>query len=105
MPEKIFTFKTGARLIKFDPSPNMPSYLLAFAIGEFEYIEKRALGTNFRVITTIGLSSQGNFAIDVAIKCTELLNKFFAMNYDLPKMDLIAIPDFRGGAMEVFLLF
>eukprot|EP01080_Neovahlkampfia_damariscottae_P006940 gene6940-11103_t len=101
MPTKsITTRKDGKRVFKFLPSPNMPSYLLAFVVGEFETIEKYDLNTKFRVVTTPGLKEQGKFALDTAVNVTRWLNDYFQIPYHLPKMDLVAIPDFHFGAME-----
>eukprot|EP01080_Neovahlkampfia_damariscottae_P006367 gene6367-10373_t len=89
------------KVYDFKVSPNMSSYLVAFAIGEFEHIEKRGpFQTNFRVFTTAGFKEEGKFALDVAINCTRWFNEFFQIPYHLPKFDQIAIPDFRAGAME-----
>ena len=101
MPTKsVTTTKHGQRVFKFLPSPNMPSYLAAFVVGEFETIEKFDLNTKFRVITTPGLKEQGKFALDTAVNVTRWLNNYFNIPYHLPKMDLVAIPDFHFGAME-----
>jgi len=96
--------KSQPRTFRFSPSPKMSSYLVAFAIGEFEYIEKIDELTNirFRVVTTKGLKEEGNFALDIAIKAVHWLNDFFQLPYQNyhPKIDLVGIPDFQGGAME-----
>lgn len=101
MDVKKLTRNGDERLYQFRTTPNMPSYLFAFALGEFEEISK--VGPNnvvFRIVTTRGLKEEGHFALDVAVRCTDWFNKFFNIQYDLPKMDLIAIPEFAGGAME-----
>jgi puromycin-sensitive aminopeptidase len=89
MPTIVVRNTPTKTIYDFFPSPNMSSYLVAFAIGEFEYIEKRALNTNFRVLTTKGFKEQGKFAIDVGINCTKWLNEFFEIPYNLPKMDQV----------------
>lgn len=33
-------------------------------------------------------------------KLTKIINSYFATPYTLPKLDMIAIPDFAAGAME-----
>ncbi|CAL9771828.1 unnamed protein product, partial [Musa acuminata subsp. burmannicoides] len=48
----------------------------------------------------VGKSSQGKFALDVAVKTLDLYKKYFAVPYSLPKLDMVAIPDFAAGAME-----
>jgi puromycin-sensitive aminopeptidase len=91
----------GYKVVKFAPSPKMSSYLLAFIIGHFEHIQgKTKSGILVRVFTTPGKKHQAKFALDCAIKCIEFYEKYFAIRYPLPVMDLIAIPDFAAGAME-----
>ena len=48
----------------------------------------------------IFLFSQGQFALDIAVKTLPFYNDYFRIAYPLPKIDLIAIPDFAFGAME-----
>ena len=45
----------------------MSSYLLAFVIGEYDYIEERdSNGVLVRVYTPVGKSNLGQFALDVS---------------------------------------
>ncbi|CAD5218972.1 unnamed protein product [Bursaphelenchus okinawaensis] len=85
----------------YAPSPVMSTYLLAFAVGEFEYIEKKTTsGIPIRVYTVMGKKEQGSFALELAVKALEWYNEWFDIKYVLPKVDLIAIPDFSMNAME-----
>ncbi len=105
--------ESGYNIVKFAPTPKMSTYLLAFIVGDFEYIEGRAKPsprpsprgrggqeTLVRVFVTPGKKHQAKFALDTAIKCLEFYNKYFDIPYPLPVLDLIAIPDFSHGAME-----
>lgn len=102
LPETIEEHEAGYKLVHFAPSPRMSTYLLAFIIGEFEYVEGRTKpdGTQVRVFTTKGKKHQAQFALDVAIKSLEFYNTYFDIPYPLPTLDLIAIPDFESAAME-----
>ena len=101
MPVKEEKMQGAKKRVEFHDTPIMSSYLLAFAIGELEHVEgKTKQGTKVRIITTPGRKHQGNFALEVAIKSLEYYNNYFGMPYPLPKLDLIAIPDFEAGAME-----
>lgn len=89
------------KAVHFERTPIMSSYLLAFAVGEFEHIETRTKdGTLVRVFTTRGKSEEGRFALDVGVRAIEFYNEYFDIPYPLPKLDMIAIPDFAAGAME-----
>ncbi len=91
----------GYKVVKFAPSPQMSSYLVAFIIGHFEHIEKKTKrGVLVRVFCTPGKKHQSAFALECAVKCIEFYEKYFGIRYPLPVMDLIAIPDFAAGAME-----
>lgn len=45
--------------------------------------------------------TQGELALSVACKTLDFFAEFFAIPYPLAKLDLIAVPEFAAGAMEV----
>ncbi len=92
--------ESGLKVVEFAPTPKMSTYLLAFIVGDFEYIEGFCGKTLVRVFTTPGKKHQAKFALDTAIKCLKFYNNYFDIPYPLPVLDLIAIPDFSAGAME-----
>ena len=93
--------ESGFEVIKFSPTPKMSTYLLAFIVGDFEYIEKKSnRGVVVRVYTTPGKIHQAKFALDVTVKCLEFYEKYFDIPYPLKTLDMIAIPDFQSMAME-----
>ncbi|ETB63865.1 TPA: M1 family peptidase [Candidatus Nomurabacteria bacterium] len=101
LPISIDKHESGLKIINFSETPKMSTYLLAFIIGEFEYIEgKTKEGVEIRVFTTKGKKHQAKFALDVAIKSLEFYNEYFNIPYPLPNLDMIAIPDFESAAME-----
>src|SRR3989344_79110 len=92
---------SGYKIVEFAPTPKMSTYLLAFIVGDFEYIEGRTQNQVLvRVFTTPGKKEQARFALDVGIECLEFYNNYFGIDYPLPVLDMIAIPDFASGAME-----
>ena len=53
--------------VTFATTPIMSSYLLAFVVGEFDYVEERdSNGVLVRVYTPVGKSNLGQFALDVS---------------------------------------
>ncbi|OGE42848.1 hypothetical protein A3B45_01240 [Candidatus Daviesbacteria bacterium RIFCSPLOWO2_01_FULL_39_12] len=97
----VLEHESGYKIVKFLPTPKMSTYLLAFIVGDFEYIEgKSEDGTLVRVFTTPGKKDQAKFALEVAKKCMDFYEDYFKIAYPLPVLDLIAIPDFAAGAME-----
>lgn len=91
----------GLKRVTFARTPIMSSYLLAFVVGEFDYVEEKdANGVLVRVYTPVGKANLGQFGLDIAVKTLPFYTDYFGVAYPLPKMDLIAIPDFAAGAME-----
>lgn len=101
MPVVKETVHGPLKTVYYEESPLMSTYLVAIVVGLFDYIESSTLeGTKVRVYTQVGKTNQGNFALDVAVKSLNLYKDYFATPYPLPKLDMIAIPDFAAGAME-----
>ncbi|ONM04760.1 Aminopeptidase M1 [Zea mays] len=101
MPVAKETVSGLTKTIYYEESPLMSTYLVAIVVGIFDYIESSTSeGTKVRVYTQVGKTNQGKFALDVAVKSLDLYKDYFATPYPLPKLDMIAIPDFSAGAME-----
>jgi aminopeptidase 2 len=100
------SWSSDLKTVKYVTTPRMSTYLLAFIVGPFEYIEGHTSGEyngrpiRTRVYTLPGLSNQGHHALNVATETLEYFAKVFGLPYPLPKLDLVAIPDFDAGAME-----
>ncbi|KAG9355081.1 hypothetical protein JZ751_001794 [Albula glossodonta] len=85
----------------FDKSVKMSTYLVAFVIGDFRSISATtSTGVKISVYAVPEKWSQTHYALEVAVKLLEFFEAYFNISYPLPKQDLIAIPDFQGGAME-----
>lgn len=92
------TEENGARLVQFQRTPIMSTYLVAIVVGEFNYVEgKDSDGVIIRVNTPVGKSELGKFALEVAKCALPYYKDYFGIPYPLPKMDLIAIADFSLG--------
>jgi alanyl aminopeptidase len=90
----------GGILHKFATSPPLPSYLVAFAVGDFDLAEGRKEPFPIRVVTTKGRAPLAGLALDVAAALVDRLGDYFDMRYPYAKLDLVAVPDFAAGAME-----
>ncbi len=101
LPVSVAEHEAGFEIVRFGPSPKMSTYLLAFIVGDFEYLEKKSnRGVIVRVYTTPGKKHQAKFALDVTVRTLEFYEKYFDIPYPLNTLDMIAIPDFASGAME-----
>ncbi|KAF8831487.1 hypothetical protein HHX47_DHR1000653 [Lentinula edodes] len=94
------------KISKFETTPLMSSYLVAFANGPFEYLEsfaKMPLSGRtipLRIYATKDLIHQAQFALDVKAKVLPLYEQVFEVEYPLPKLDTLVANDFDAGAME-----
>ena len=93
----------GRNLItKFDTTPRMSTYLLAFVVGELQSkTAKTKDGVEVNVWATPAQPAASlDFALDIAVRSIEFYNDYFGTPYPLPKSDHVALPDFSSGAME-----
>ncbi|MDP9001688.1 MAG: M1 family metallopeptidase [Myxococcota bacterium] len=84
----------------FATSRPLPSYLVAFAVGEFDIVEGRKEPFPIRVVTTKGRGDIAGPALEVAASLVARLADYFSIPYPYPKLDLVAVPEFAAGAME-----
>lgn len=94
------TTENDKKTIKFQDTPLMSTYLLYMGVGEFEFIESKLNNTQIRIATLPGKSNQGTLALDLTKKFLKYFQDYSKIPYPLPKLDMIAIPDFAAGAME-----
>ena len=87
-------------LYEFGRTPIMSTYLLYLGVGEFEYIEDKLRNIQIRVITTKGNKKKAKLSLELTKKFLGEYEKYFGIKYPLPKLDMLAIPDFAAGAME-----
>ena len=93
--------KTGNKTTyHFQKTPLVSTYLIYLGVGEFEYLTGRAGKIQIRVVTTKGNTSKGKFSLELGKKLLTSYEKYFGIKFPLPKLDLIAVPDFAAGAME-----
>ncbi|KAI9676269.1 MAG: Aminopeptidase 2 mitochondrial [Trizodia sp. TS-e1964] len=92
---------TTKRAVKFNRTPLMSTYLLAFIVGELNYIETKDFRVPVRVYATPDRTiKDGAFSLELAAKTLAFYEKAFDSKFPLPKMDMVAVPDFSAGAME-----
>ncbi|KAL2013371.1 hypothetical protein VTN00DRAFT_896 [Thermoascus crustaceus] len=91
----------GKKAVKFNKSPLMSTYLVAFIVGELNYIETKKFRVPIRVYATPDQDIEhGRFSLELAAKTLAFYEKAFDSEFPLPKMDMVAVPDFSAGAME-----
>uniref|UniRef100_A0A2H8TGD8 Aminopeptidase N n=1 Tax=Melanaphis sacchari TaxID=742174 RepID=A0A2H8TGD8_9HEMI len=80
----------------YTETPPISTYLVAFFVGEFYAMKTRNIG----VYTHKRYVKQAEYIAEKSPKLLEAMENFTGVDYTLPKLDLLAIPDFAAGAME-----
>nr|XP_006822495.1 PREDICTED: aminopeptidase N-like [Saccoglossus kowalevskii] len=86
---------------RFETTPSMVTYLLVMVVADFDYIETTtANGYPFRVWARQDKLQLGEFALNAGSEIMTLFENKVGVPYGLPKMDMIAIPNYAAGATE-----
>ncbi|XP_056420529.1 glutamyl aminopeptidase [Hyla sarda] len=85
----------------FEKSVPMSTYLVAFAVHQFTYEERKSKrGIPLRIYVQPEQKQTAVYAAETTLTVFDYFEEYFNMNYSLPKLDQLAIPDFGTGAME-----
>jgi len=82
----------GKKLITFGESPKMSSYLLFFALGDFERATTKAAGVEIGLVTKKGDLASGQFGLSSAAAILPWYNQYFGTPFPLPKLDNVVGP-------------
>src|SRR5881628_2669878 len=102
MPLETEKKEGNRKTVAFKKTPKMSTYLLYLGIGRFEEDTSRHNKTELYAASVVkpdGKIKTG-LAFEAAQKSLEFYEKYFGIPYDLPKLHLIAVPEFAYGAME-----
>jgi alanyl aminopeptidase len=98
------TSANGMKTLVFKETKPLPSYLVAFAVGPFEFVNAGVAGRNkvpVRIVVPKGKAGEAKYAADVTATILTRLEDYFGIPYPYEKADQVAIPDTAGwGAME-----
>lgn len=96
--------REGRRDVTFQRTPLLPSYLVAFAVGDFDVVDGGKAGINatpISIVTPKGRGAEAAFAAANTGAILAATEKYFGMPYPFPKLDLIGYPKSTfGSAME-----
>ncbi|OWZ56597.1 aminopeptidase 2 [Cryptococcus neoformans] len=93
-------------ITKFETSPLMSTYLVAYASGEFVSLESehksKLTGKTvpLKIFATKDQIKQAQFALDIKKWALPIYEEIFDIPYALPKLDTLVAHDFDAGAME-----
>ncbi|KAI5749139.1 hypothetical protein M8J76_004903 [Diaphorina citri] len=88
--------------VEFATTVPMSTYLVCFIVCDFDHLPSQDAKQGFpiKVYAREGQLEHMEFAQKTAIAAINFYVEYFNISYPLPKLDLIAIPDFVSGAME-----
>jgi hypothetical protein len=78
----------------------MSTYLVALVMSEFQAASAAHPTYPVKVWSRPEVVTQGQYAADIGALMLDAFGAYFEVPYQLPKMDMAAIPDFNAGAME-----
>lgn len=89
------------KAVKFNKTPVMSTYLVAFIVGKLKSISTDSFRLPIKTWVTPDQDEEhGKFSVELAARTLAFYEKTFGIEYPLPKMDMVAVPDFSSGAME-----
>ncbi len=101
---EIASLPDGTKRVLFEPTPPMPTYLLAFTVGPLDVADGGRLRDDPASPALRGLAARGHgpefsFALSNTPEIVALLEDYFGQPYPFAKLDLVAVPS-QQGAME-----
>jgi aminopeptidase N len=98
----------GTRRVRFGTTRPLPSYLVAFTVGDFDVISNPPLppsAVRDRPLQVRGIAPKGRGAeLQTALRASAgllpLLEQWFGIPFPYEKLDHVAAPDFPYGGME-----
>ncbi len=92
------------QVFTFQQTKPLPSYLVAFAVGQFDFVPAGMAGRNrypVRIITPKGHAAEAKYAAEITATILDHLENYFGIPFPYEKADQLAIPvTFGFGAME-----
>ncbi len=98
----------GTKRLTFETTRPLPTYLLAFAVGELDVVDWAPIPATdvrpqrlpLRGVTAHGKGDQIEYALANTADIVLALEEYFGIAYPYSKLDIIAAPDYAWGAME-----
>ncbi|RYG55868.1 hypothetical protein EON66_04260 [archaeon] len=94
----------GTYTVTFGTTPRMSTYLLAFVTAPMVSVTTTA-GVHNVTVSVYAVARADNaykiaYALDSSARVLDYFEATFDLAFPLPKIDMVAIPDFAAGAME-----
>ncbi|NNM13133.1 MAG: M1 family metallopeptidase [Gammaproteobacteria bacterium] len=100
--------ENGMQRLDFAKSKPLPTYLIAYAVGDLDVVKWDDIPANSirkKPIPLNGLATKGKgknltYALEHTNEILTSLEEYFGIPYPYEKLDIVAAPDFAFGAME-----
>lgn len=93
----------GTKTTKFEPSPIMSSYLLAFIVSDLQSISNAATKLPGEILHRIWVRPNAlegaRYALENSINALTALEDYVGFKFEMDKVDSAGVPQ-KGGAME-----
>ena len=100
MPVEKETAEQARKTVKFMDTPKMSTYLLYIGVGKFDRMESKFRDKKVGVVAVKGHLDTTDFPMNMTIRSLDFFESYFEIPFQLPKVDIIAVPQFAAGAME-----
>ena len=100
MPIKHEEFEKNKKIVSFEQTPVMSTYLLYIGVGKFDEMSTIFGNKRIYLAAKSGTLNSTEFPLEITKKSLDYLQNYTNIEYMLPKLHLIAVPEFAAGAME-----
>lgn len=83
----------------YPETPKMSTYLVAFIVSNLKPLAINSNGT-IKIWAREEFLPYARYAAEIAPQILDYFEKYFGIPYPLPKMDIVAVPEFGFSAME-----
>jgi len=92
----------GMKLVRFATTQPLAAEVVAFCVGPFDVYEGAPAGhgTPIRIISAKGQRDQSKLAAQATVDVLPRLEAFTGIPYPYGKLDHVAVPEFKFGAVE-----
>lgn len=92
----------GMKLVSFAPTKPLSAEVVAFCVGPFDIYEGAPAGhgTPIRIISAKGQRDQSKLAAQATVDVLPRLEAYTGIPYPYGKLDHVAVPEFKFGAVE-----
>ncbi len=96
------TEPNGMKLVKFAPTEPLAAEVVAFCVGPFDVYQGAPAGhgTPIRVISPKGERERSKVAAQATVEVLPRLEAYTGIPYPFGKLDHVAVPEFKFGAVE-----